>query len=273
MRGEQGVAFLRASPGVWVLALAFPILCVHVDFQPGWDTTVGSTHAHIVLSDLAVIACVVAAIAVAARDGLGPLRRGIPAPGSRSAPFSCWIAAATVYPLRGSDPYPWHTHVVTTGKYVEYALLAPAVVLLIRQRRRPGAVPLLGGRHERGRLDAGRRPVLRLAHRQGLAGRLPAAGVPGPSGLRRAVGHRAGDRAGGRRRAGVAHRPAAGRRGRHRGRARAAALRLARGRCGARGGRRCRSDRRPSLRAAGGRGRWASLSPCSAGSSCSAATT
>jgi hypothetical protein len=131
LRGEQGVAFPRASPGVWVLALAFPILCVHVDFQPGWNTTVGSTHAHIVLSDLAVIACVVAAIAVAARDGLGPLRRGIPAWIAIGA-FLVWVSAATLYPLRGSDPYPWHTHVVTTGKYVEYALLAPTVVLLVR---------------------------------------------------------------------------------------------------------------------------------------------
>ena len=127
----QGVAFTPASPGTWVLALAFPILCVHVDFQPGWDSTIGSTHAHIVLPDLAVIACVVAAIAVAARFGLEPLRRGIPVWIAIGA-FLVWIAAATLYPLRGSDPYPWHTHVVTTGKYVEYALLAPAVVLLIR---------------------------------------------------------------------------------------------------------------------------------------------
>jgi O-antigen ligase/polysaccharide polymerase Wzy-like membrane protein len=127
----QGVAFTRASPGTWVLAVAFPILCVHVNFQPGWDSTIGSTHAHIVLSDLAVIACVVAAIAVAAPFGLEALRRGIPVWIAIGA-FLVWIAAATVYPLRGSDPYPWHTHVVTTGKYVEYALLAPVVVLLIR---------------------------------------------------------------------------------------------------------------------------------------------
>jgi len=129
--GEWGVAFPRASAGAWVLALAFPILLVHIDFQPGWDMTVGSTHAHIVLSDLAVLACLVAALAVVARDGLGRLRAGVPAWIAIGA-LLLWVGAATVYPLRGSDPYPWHEHVVTTGKYVEYALLAPSVVLLVR---------------------------------------------------------------------------------------------------------------------------------------------
>jgi O-antigen ligase len=131
-RGERGVSLTGASPGAWVLALAFPIVLVHIDFQPGWDTTVGSTHAHIVLSDLAVLACLVAAVAAAARDGLGRLRAGVPAWIAIGA-FVAWVCAATIYPLRGSDPYPWHQHVVTTGKYVEYALLAPAVVLLVRR--------------------------------------------------------------------------------------------------------------------------------------------
>jgi hypothetical protein len=130
--GERGVAFPRASPAAWVLALAFPILLVHIDFQPGWDTTIGSSHAHIVLSDLAVLACLVAALAVAVRDGLGQLLSGVPAWIAIGA-FLVWVCAATFYPLRGSDPYPWHDHVVTTGKYVEYALLAPAAVLLLRR--------------------------------------------------------------------------------------------------------------------------------------------
>ena len=121
-----------ASAGAWVIALAFPILLVHIDFQPGWDTTVGSTHAHIVLSDLAVLACLLAALAIAVRDGLGPLRAGLPA-WIAIGVFLAWVCAATVYPLRGSDSYPWHDHAVTTAKYVEYALLAPAAVLLLRR--------------------------------------------------------------------------------------------------------------------------------------------
>jgi hypothetical protein len=128
----RDVALPRPSPGAWVLASAFPIMLVHVDFQPGWDATVGATHAHIVLSDLAVLACLVAALAVAVREGLGRLRGGVPA-WIAIAAFLAWVCAATVYPRRGSDPYPWHDHVVTTGKYVEYALLAPAVVLLLRR--------------------------------------------------------------------------------------------------------------------------------------------
>jgi len=133
LRTERGVPFRRASAGAWVLAVAFPIVLVHIDFQPGWDTTVGSTHAHIVLSDLAVLACLVAALAVAARYGLGPLRNGVPA-WIAIGLFLIWVCAATVYPLLGSDPYPWHDHAVTTAKYVEYALLAPAAVLLLRRR-------------------------------------------------------------------------------------------------------------------------------------------
>jgi hypothetical protein len=132
LRGERDVWFRRVSPGAWVLALAFPIMLVHVDFQPGWDASVGSTHAHIVLSDLAVLACLVAALAAVVRDGLGRLRAGLPA-WIAIGVFLAFVCTATVYPLRGSDPYPWHDHVVTTGKYVEYALLAPAVVLLVRR--------------------------------------------------------------------------------------------------------------------------------------------
>jgi O-antigen ligase len=132
-RRERGVSFPRAAAGAWVLAVAFPIMLVHVDFQPGWDTTVGSTHAHIVLSDLAVLACLVAALAAAVRYGLGPLRAGVPA-WIAIGLFLIWVCAATAYPLHGSDPYPWHDHAVTTAKYVEYALLAPAAVLLLRRR-------------------------------------------------------------------------------------------------------------------------------------------
>jgi O-antigen ligase/polysaccharide polymerase Wzy-like membrane protein len=133
LRTERGVAFPHASAGAWVFALAFPILLVHVDFQPGWDATVGSTHAHIVLSDLAVLACLVAALAAAVRYGLSPLRPGWPV-WIAIGVFLVWVCAATLYPLLGSDPYPWHDHAVTTAKYVEYALLAPATVLLVRRR-------------------------------------------------------------------------------------------------------------------------------------------
>jgi hypothetical protein len=124
-------ALLRASPGAWVLAVALPIVLVHVDFQPEFTVTAGSTNAHVDLSDLAVIACLLAALAVAARCGLGQLREGVPA-WIALAFFLVLVVAACFYPRNSA--YPRHEHLVTAGKFVEYALLAPAVVLLMRRR-------------------------------------------------------------------------------------------------------------------------------------------
>jgi hypothetical protein len=45
-----------------------------------------------------------------------------------------WIVAATFYPLVSSRAYAWKTHLVTAGEFCEYALLAPAVPLLLRRR-------------------------------------------------------------------------------------------------------------------------------------------
>jgi O-Antigen ligase len=126
-------ALLRASPGAWVLALALPIVLVHVDFQPGFHVSVGGTGVHVVLSDLAVIACLLAALAVAARRGPGLLRPGLWA-WVALAFFLALVVAASFYGRIESHQYPWRDHLVTAGKYVEYALLAPAAVLLVRRR-------------------------------------------------------------------------------------------------------------------------------------------
>ena len=110
-----------------------PILLVHIDYQPGFRISVGSTSVHVVLSDLAVLACVLAAVSVASRRGLAGLRAGVPA-WIALALLLALVVAACFYPLIGNDPYPWRDHLVTAGKYVEYALLAPAAVLLVRRR-------------------------------------------------------------------------------------------------------------------------------------------
>jgi O-antigen ligase len=104
---------------------------VHVDFQPGFTVTAGSTHAHIVLSDLAVAAVLVAAVATAVADGLGRLRYGVPA-WIAIALFLGLVVVATLYP--SSPDYPRSDHLVTAAKFVEYGLLAPAAVLVVRRR-------------------------------------------------------------------------------------------------------------------------------------------
>ncbi len=124
---------LRSSPGAWVLVVALPIVLVHIDYQPGFRLSAGSTHVHVVLSDLAVLACLLAAAAVAARHGLTRLRAGIPA-WVALALLLTLVVAACFYPRIGSDPYPWRDHLVTAAKYVEYTLLAPTAVLLLRRR-------------------------------------------------------------------------------------------------------------------------------------------
>ena len=47
--------------------------------------------------------------------------------------FLVWVVRRDRLPAARLRPYPWHEHLVTTGKYVEYALLAPAAVLLVRR--------------------------------------------------------------------------------------------------------------------------------------------
>jgi O-antigen ligase len=122
---------LRASPGALVLAVALPIVLVHIDYQPGFHVSVGSTRVHVVLSDLAVLACLLAAALVASRRGLGTLRPGVPAWVTLGLLLALAVAAC-FYPR--ASAYPSHEHFVTAAKYVEYALLAPAAVLLIRRR-------------------------------------------------------------------------------------------------------------------------------------------
>ena len=131
---------LRSSPGAFVLAVALPIVLVHIDYQPGFRISVGSTRVHVVLSDLAVLACLLAAAAVASRRGLAGLRAGVPA-WVALALLLALVVAASFYPRIGDDPYPWRDHLVTATKYVEYALLAPAAGLLVRRRE---DVALLG---------------------------------------------------------------------------------------------------------------------------------
>jgi O-antigen ligase len=122
------------SPGAVVLAAAIPILFLHVSYQPGIAVGFGSTTVNAYLSDFAVLGVVITALTEGARRGFGTLGIGrwlwITA-----GVFVIWIFAAVVYGHVHTASYSWRTHGVTAAKFAEYALLAPAVPLLLRRVR------------------------------------------------------------------------------------------------------------------------------------------
>jgi hypothetical protein len=115
-----------------VLALAVPPLFLHVDWQPGVSVGVGSTSVGIELSDLAVLMVVAAALVVGRTDGFAALRRTRPI-WLGLALLCAWIVAATFYGGAVLDGYPTTENLVTAAKFIEYALLAPAVAVLVRR--------------------------------------------------------------------------------------------------------------------------------------------
>ncbi len=123
----------RFTLGGIVLAATLPILFLHLDYQPSFSVHAGATSATVKLSDVMVLLTVLAAAAAARRDGIRPLRAGLPVWWTTGA-LLVWIVAAVFYPLASTRAYPWHTHIVTAGEFGEYMLLAPAVVLILRRR-------------------------------------------------------------------------------------------------------------------------------------------
>ena len=132
----RGTAFARAEvrPGALVLAVAIPIVFLHVRYQPKVHVGLGSTSAGIELSDVAVLAVALAALWTGAREGWSPLRAGR-AVWIAGAAFLAMVVAATFYGLARPEHYRFLTHLVTAAKFAEYAVLAPAVPLLLRARR------------------------------------------------------------------------------------------------------------------------------------------
>ena len=128
------------SFGAVVLAAALPLIFLHSRYQPDLGLDVGGTHVSITLSDLAMLAVALAAITTARSVGLASLRRGRPV----------WFAAAALlvlvlvsisYPLLRDQPYDWHARLVSALKFCEYAVLAPAVALLV-PRLKSASIPL-----------------------------------------------------------------------------------------------------------------------------------
>ena len=119
--------------GPFVLAAAIPLLFLHRNYQPGVD--VGS--AHIDLSDLAVLAVVLAALAER-RFPRGRVWLGAFA-------LALLVLAGVAWGAARFDAYPTHTHLTTAAKWIEYMLLAPAVAVIVRRSRDlvPAAVVLV----------------------------------------------------------------------------------------------------------------------------------
>lgn len=124
----------RSARSPLVVALALPLLFLHRRYQPSVSLHAGGTTVTAYLSDFAVLAVVLAAAVAARRGGLERLRAGLPLWIAGGA-FLAWVLAACAYPLAWDGSYPVGTHLVTALKYCEYALLAPAVALLVRSAR------------------------------------------------------------------------------------------------------------------------------------------
>jgi O-Antigen ligase len=119
------------SPRALLLAAAIPILFLHVRYQPGVSVDVGSTSINAYLSDFAVLAVVLTGFVVGVRNGFGRLAQGRLLWGAAIV-FFVWLFAEVAYGRVHDSGYAWQTHVVTGAKLLEYALLAPAVALIIR---------------------------------------------------------------------------------------------------------------------------------------------
>ena len=108
-----------------VPAAAIPFVFLHARYQP--EATLGPVH--VFMSDAVIAIVVVAAVAAGFRFGWRPL---VPA-------WPLWLVAGALLALFAVSCF-WRplerttTHLVTAAKIGEYALLAPAVVLLFRRR-------------------------------------------------------------------------------------------------------------------------------------------
>jgi hypothetical protein len=111
------------------LAAALPFLFLHEHYQP--SVSLGRVDAD--LSDLAVLVVVVAG-ALAGRGDLHRLVR-FKWPAIAWAALAVAVAASTVWGAARFDGYPFGTHATTAAKWIEYMLLAPAVVLIVRSAR------------------------------------------------------------------------------------------------------------------------------------------
>lgn len=121
----------RDALGALVLAVSIPLLFLHERYQPGIGVGLGGTTVDLRLSDAAVLAVVVAALASGFRTGWARLdaARGLWITG---ALLLAWLSFETLRPVSLDDAR-FDDHLVSFLKLGEYALLALAVPLLVRR--------------------------------------------------------------------------------------------------------------------------------------------
>jgi O-antigen ligase len=121
----------RDAVGALVLAAAIPFLFLHERFQAAYDLQLGSTSIDLRLSDAAILVVLATAAVSGARRGLGPLRAGglVWLPGIA---LLAWLAFETLRPVSLDDAR-FDDNLVSALKLGEYAVLAPAVPLLVRR--------------------------------------------------------------------------------------------------------------------------------------------
>jgi hypothetical protein len=124
---------VTVSRGSLVVAAAIPLLFLHAEYQPSVSAHIGGTSVNAFLSDFAVLAVVLAALATVVRGELAVLRAGVLL-WVALAGFFIWVAFELAWGRHVHASYPVSTHAVTALKFLEYALLAPAVAVLLRRR-------------------------------------------------------------------------------------------------------------------------------------------
>jgi hypothetical protein len=112
-----------------VLALAVPFVFLHTHYQPH----VHAGQVDVDLTDLAILAGVLAAVWRGLREGFDPLRsgRGL---WTAIVAFLAFLVASTGWAHAADPSYSLSTNLVSAAKFVEYAFLAPAVPLALRTR-------------------------------------------------------------------------------------------------------------------------------------------
>src|SRR4051812_13813419 len=125
--GRPVTVRLPVAPRALLVAAAIPIIFLHIAFQPVLKA--GPVNAY--LSDFAVLAVVVGALVVGRRLGFTPLRPGTVV-WVMTALFLVWMTIEVGHGHLHAASYATRTHAVTAAKFAEYALLAPALPLLLR---------------------------------------------------------------------------------------------------------------------------------------------